>query len=93
MNIIKRIIGITLTYFFLTGCILFAMQWKQNLYVFVGALTIILTLSIAYILSLIFVQKREIEDLKNERMNLHENFRTKDEDKDKDKTKQNKTKQ
>ena len=64
MNIIKRIIGITLTYFFLTGCILFAMQWKQSLYVFIGALTIILTLSIAYILSLLFIKKLEIENLK-----------------------------
>lgn len=75
MNIIK-IIAITLTYFFLTGCILFAMQWMQNLYVFVCALIMILILSIAYILSLIFVQKLEIENLKNKRMELRGSFRT-----------------
>lgn len=61
-------IGITLTYFFLTGSILLAMLWTQSLYVFVGAVTIVLTLSIAYILSLIFIKKLEIESFKNKRI-------------------------
>ena len=76
MNMIKGIIAITLTYFFLTGCILFAMQWMQSLYVFVGALIIMLILSIAYILSLIFIKKFVIENLKNKRIELRVSFRT-----------------
>lgn len=73
-NCIKSGIA-TILYSVITGLILYLIFYNNdkyiNIYIFVIALIMVVTLSIAYILSLLILYRQSIEEAKNKRLDLY----------------------